>query len=62
MTNAKPAVRTENIGVRVTPDERRLLEKAAEKSGIRLSDLVRRLTLTAADEFVGADGTAKGEG
>lgn len=40
--------RTEQLGIRVTPDERRLLELVAEASSTSVSSVVRAFALPAA--------------
>jgi uncharacterized protein (DUF1778 family) len=47
------ASRSLNLCVRVTPQERQLLEQAAAQDGIRLSEWVRRSANAAARRLVG---------
>lgn len=42
-------VRSEMVFVRVTPDQRRLFEQSAAKSGVRLSIWMRSILLQVAD-------------
>ena len=43
---AAKATRTQNILIRVTPAEKRRIEKAAKKAGLSVSTYLRHLALT----------------